>query len=138
MNNARNKRDDLIYYEFCYKVVGILYEVYNQLGYGYDEKTYQKAVAKLLEKTEFKYLEQLYSPVVFEGGIIGKIFFDFLIENGQEKIVLELKRGDRFSKAHIDQVYKYLVNHKLELGILAYFGPRGIIYKRILNINPRD
>lgn len=58
-------------------------------------------------------------------------FFDFLIE---DKIVLELKKGDRFSKTHIDQVNQYLVSKNLKLGILAYFAPNKVHYKRIVNL----
>jgi GxxExxY protein len=78
-----------------------------------------------------KFIEQLYAPVVFNGIVVNRNFFDFLIE---DIIVLEIKGGDHFSTAHIKQVYEYLVVKKLKLGILAYFAPRGIHYKRIVNL----
>ena len=59
------------------------------------------------------------------------IGIDFIIE---DKIVLELKKGNRFVKAHIDQVYEYLVSNNLKLGILSYFAPRNLHYKRIVNL----
>lgn len=130
--DTKKIREDLVYYDECYKIIGIVMSVYNQLGYGFEEKTYQKAIAIALEKSGFKFKEQLYAPVVFEGKVIDKNFFDFLIEN---IIVLEIKRGDHFSTAHIKQVYEYLVAKKLKLGILAYFAPRGIHYKRIVNVD---
>ncbi|MBL8030554.1 MAG: GxxExxY protein [Candidatus Doudnabacteria bacterium] len=52
----------------------------------------------------------------------------------EDKIVLELKKGDRFSKTHIDQVNQYLVSKNLKLGILAYFAPNKVHYKRIVNL----
>lgn len=60
--------------------------------------------------------------------------FDFFIEGDGGNVVLEIKKGDHFSKSHIDQVYQYLVSKDLKLGILAYFAPRGVHYKRIVNI----
>lgn len=128
----KNIREDLVYYNECYKIVGILLSVYNQLGYGYDEKTYQKAIAIALRKAGYKFTEQLYVPVIFEGKVIDKNYFDFLIE---DIIVLEIKRGDHFSTAHIKQVYEYLVAKNLKLGILAYFAPHGVHYKRIVNLS---
>ncbi|MFA5991569.1 MAG: GxxExxY protein [Candidatus Doudnabacteria bacterium] len=128
----KRKREDLVYYDECYRIIGVVMDVYNQLGYGYEEKTYQKAVAMALKTAGFKFTEQLYAPVVFEGRVIDKNFFDFLIEN---IIVLEIKRGDHFSTAHIKQVNEYLAVKKLKLGILVYFAPRGIHYKRIVNLN---
>jgi GxxExxY protein len=125
------KRDDLVYHDECYKIVGIIMGVYNQLGYGYEEKTYQKALAIAFRSSGIKFIEQLYAPVLFNGIVVDRNFFDFLIE---DIIVLEIKRGDHFSTAHIKQVYEYLMVKKLKLGILAYFAPRGIHYKRTVNL----
>jgi GxxExxY protein len=102
------------------------------LGYGLSEKTYQKAVALAFSEKKIGFVEQLYAPVVFKEKIVAKNFFDFLIE---DVLVLELKRGDKFSKAHIEQVFNYLKTKKLKLGILAYFGPSRLHFKRIVNIN---
>ena len=122
---------ELIYSEISYKIIGVLFEVYNQLGHGHPESTYQKAVAVGLKKSNFTFSEQLYVPVSFKGEKVGKNFLDFLIDG---KIVLEIKRGDYFVKSHIDQVYQYLVSKDLKLGILAYFAPRTVHLKRIVNI----
>ena len=75
------KREDLVYYNECYEIVGILMNVQNHLGHGFDEKIYQKAVAEALSKAGYKFVEQLYAPILFEGKVIGKNFFDFLIED---------------------------------------------------------
>lgn len=126
------KRKDLIYPELSYKIVGILYEVYNELGGGYREKYYQKALSLTLNKSDLVFKEQVYSPLLFKGSIIGKQYLDFLIEN---KVVLEIKAGEIFNRNNIEQVYSYLVANKLKLGILANFTKTGLRFKRILNIN---
>ena len=125
------KRKDLVFPELSYRIIGILYDVYNELGYGFDEKTYQKAVAIAFKKNKIKFDEQVYAPVEYEGQRVASNYFDFLVEG---KIVVEIKKGDRFAKSHIDQVYKYLKSGNLKLGILIYFAPRKLHYKRILNI----
>ena len=131
MTELKVHRQDLVYPELCFQIVGILFEVYNELVYGHSEKIYQKAVAIALKKAGLKFSEQKYYPLMFKDEKIGSGFFDFIIE---EKIVLELKKGDRFVKAHIDQVYEYLVSNNMKLGILAYFAQRNVHYKRIVNI----
>jgi hypothetical protein len=35
--------DKVLYKELSYKIVRILFDVYNDLGYGYQEKYYEKA-----------------------------------------------------------------------------------------------
>ena len=39
---------ELVHKELSYKLIGLLYKVYNQLGGGYQEKYYQKAVKREL------------------------------------------------------------------------------------------
>jgi GxxExxY protein len=131
MENKTKIDHRYIYSELSYKIIGALFEVYNTLGHGHPEKTYQRAVAVALKKAGLKFVEQLYVPVVFGGKVVGKNYFDFLIE---DKIVLEIKRGDYFVKAHIEQVYQYLISKNLKLGILAYFAPRTVHIKRVVNL----
>jgi GxxExxY protein len=125
-------KSDLLYPELSYKIMGVLFEVYNELGHGLSEQTYQKAVSVGFKNLSMKFQEQVYAPISFQGQKIASHYFDFLVE---ELIVLEIKKGDRFAKAHITQVYEYLRNKKLKLGILAYFAPKKVHYKRIVNLD---
>lgn len=126
------KRKDLLYPELSYKIIGILYEVYNDLGYGYQEKYYEKAVEIFFKNKNINYKRQLYIPLKFRNQKIGNYFLDFLVE---DKIVLELKKGDKFSKSNIDQVYEYLKVNDLKLGIIAQFSSTNLKFKRIINEN---
>ncbi len=129
---VKNIRTDLLYPELSYKIVGALFEVFNKLGPGYLEKYYQRAIAVSLKEVGLKFKEQLYAPLIFKEVKIGKCFFDFLVE---DKIVLELKTGDRFSKKDIEQIHSYLKINKLQLGLLINFTSQGVRFKRILNKN---
>jgi GxxExxY protein len=125
-------RKDLVYPELSYQIVGILFEVYNQLGAGYHEKYYQRAIATELKRCNLSFKEQVFIPLHFKNEIIGRQYLDFLIEG---KIVLEIKKGDRFSKRNIDQILEYLKVTGLKLGILANFGSKDLKFKRIVNLN---
>lgn len=130
-NAHKLRRGDLLFPELSYRIVGILFSVFNELGYGYRERFYQRAIAQELNNTGLLYKEQLRHPVFFNGKKIGVHIFDFLIEN---KIVLELKQGDYFSKNDIAQAHSYLKGSNLQLAILARFTRRGLKFKRIVNI----
>jgi hypothetical protein len=39
------KRKDLVYPELSYQIIGNLFEVFKQLGGGYQERYYQRAIA---------------------------------------------------------------------------------------------
>jgi GxxExxY protein len=124
-------RKDLLYPELSFQIIGILFDVYNTIRYGFLEKVYQKAIAQALKISGLKYKEQVYAPIVYQDRRVDVNYFDFLID---DKVVLEIKKGDRFAKTHIDQLFQYLVSQKLKLGILAYFSPHKIHFKRIVNL----
>ena len=75
----------MVYPDLSYKVVGILFDVYNELGFGFSESHYQKAISLALIEKNIKFKEQVYNPVYFKEQIVGKYFLDFLIE---DKIIL--------------------------------------------------
>ena len=131
MGTRKVIKEDLLYPEFSYQIIGILFEVYNTLGYGYQEKYYQKAIAALLKTSKIDFKEQVLVEIKIGGRIIAKGFADFIID---EKVILEIKKGDSFRKNNIDQVYSYLKMTGLQLGILANFTSKGLLYKRIVNI----
>lgn len=132
IENRLLRRGDLVYPELSFQIIGVLFDVYNELGNGFDEKIYQRATAEGLRQQRLNFQEQVYVPLIYKGKNVGRNYFDFLIDN---VIVLEIKKGDRFSKTHIDQVLQYLKTKNLKLGILAYFAPRKLHYKRIVSID---
>lgn len=121
----------VVYKELSYKIVGILFEVYNELGYGFKEKYYEKAVVKCLAGNKIKFKQQAPFNLLFKGEPIGKFFLDFIVE---DKIVLELKKGNHFSKRNLQQVKEYLKITKTKLAILANFTESGVKFLRILNL----
>ncbi len=129
--NEKLRRDDLVHPELSYKIIGCAYEVYNELGFGHQEKLYQKALAIAFKKEKILFKEQVYSPLKFQDEVVGRMYFDFLVE---EKIIVELKKSQFYSKANIDQVVEYLKTSKLQLALLINFTPNGVNYKRLLNI----
>lgn len=128
---TKQTSDKVIYPELSYKLIGIMFDVYNELGGGLKEKIYENAAKEAFKKENIGFKQQLYIPVMYKEKNVGKYFLDFLVE---EQIVLELKVGDRFRKTNIDQIYQYLKSTGLKLGILVNFDSKEVKYKRILNI----
>ena len=124
-------KKNIIYPELSYKIVGILFEVCNELGGGYQEKYYQKALELAFENAKINYVSQCPYIIRFKEKIIGRYYMDFVLEN---KIVLEIKRGNYFSKSNIKQILGYLKSTKYKLGFLANFTDNGLKFKRIPNL----
>jgi len=125
------KRNDLLYPILSYQIIGILFEIFRQFGSGYQERYYQKIIAVEFNHCGLKFKKEIPAIIKYKGTKIGKYFFDFLIEN---KIILEIKKNNIFSRKHIKQVYAYLKVANLKLGIIANFTKEGIKFKRIVNI----
>jgi len=125
------QKQDLLYPELSYLIVGCAFDVYNSLGSGHHEKYYQRALIEAFTEKDVTFKTEISFPLRYKQKIIGKNRFDFLIDN---KIVVELKKGNAFSKTHIDQVLEYLRTQHLKLGILINFGSQGVVYKRIINL----
>ena len=124
------KRDDLLYPDLSYKIIGILFDVYNKLGPKYQERYYYQAIEAALKSINLSYQAQKRIKIKFnDQEILGII--DFVVDN---KIILEIKKGERFLKSNIDQIYSYLRLTNLKLGILVNFTSRGIQFKRVVNI----
>ena len=126
------RRSDIIYPDLSYQIVGSAFDVYNEVGEGHGEKYYERALAVAFSEKRLNFEEQAYFPLRYGGKVVGKRFLDFVVER---KIVVELKKGDRFSKTHIDQVLEYLALNNFKLAILINFGKEGVIFKRIVNFS---
>lgn len=128
--NKMVQKEDLIYAELSYKLVGLAYNVFNELGHGHLEKVYQKAYAKELKNSNILFKEQAPYQVIYKKEVIGNNYLDFLIE---DKLIIELKRNDFYAKKYIDQVSNYIKVSDLKLALLINFTSNGVRIKRIVN-----
>lgn len=127
----RRTNKNLIYAKECYQIMGLIFEVFNECGYGHKEKIYQKAVAEKFRKNNINFKEQAKAKLKLGEKDLGIYFLDFIVSG---KIVIELKQRNFFSTKDIKQLYSYLKATGLKLGILVHFMQKGIQYKRIVNL----
>ena len=120
----------IIYPELSYKIVGSAFEVFNGLGYGLNEKYYQRAFEKALEQRRIPFKKEQQIKLYYGGQPIGSYFLDFVIEN---KIIVELKVRPKLGYVNVRQVMSYLKTAGYKLAILIYFTREGIKYRRIIN-----
>ena len=122
--------DKIIYKEESYIILGCCFDIFNEIGPGHRENTYQSALKEKFTSKNINFKEQVYMPVQIDGKTIAKNYFDFLV---YDKIVIEIKKGDGFFRRDIEQLYSYLSVSKLKLGILVNFTSTGVKHKRVLN-----
>ena len=115
------------------RIIGIFFDVYNELGYGFLESVYERTMLVALQNAGLKAERQVAVPVWFRGMQIGDFQADLLLEN---TIFLELKAARTLDKAHEAQLLNYLKATEIELGLLFNFGHRPE-FRRLLFDNPR-
>ena len=105
--------------ELTYKVRGAVYEVYNILGPGLLESTYEAALAYEFDKLGLEYKTQVPINVLYKGKDLGLGYrMDMLIE---DMLVLELKSVDILNDIHKKQLHTYLKLSNKPLGLLINF-----------------
>jgi len=120
-----------MYADESYRMMEIVFDVFNKLGYGHKESLYQKALAEGFSKNNIDFKEQLRCKLQYRGKDVGLYILDFLVF---DKIVLEIKQKNFISRKDISQLYQYLKATDLKLGIIVTFTPDQVRYKRIVNI----
>ena len=126
------KRENILYPELSYSIVGCAFEIFNQLGPGHAEKIYHNALALSFKDKGLPYKDQISFAVMFKDKVVGKNILDFLVD---ERIIVEIKKDVRYSKIHLEQVLNYLKVTSLKLALLITFTNNGVTFKRIINIS---
>ena len=101
------------------KIIGVFYEVYNELGHGFLESVYESAFEIALTSKGLTVRRQIEVPVWFRGHKIGDFTADMLVE---KSVLLELKGGRALDAAHEAQLLNYLRATEIEVGMLFSFG----------------
>jgi GxxExxY protein len=105
--------------ELTQRIIGVFYEVYNELGHGFLESVYEKAFEVALTSAGLSVLRQIEVPVWFRGQKVGDFSADMLVERS---VLLELKAGRALDAAHEAQLLNYLRATEIEVGMLFSFG----------------
>ena len=100
-------------------IIGVFYEVYNELGHGFLESVYEKAFEIALMSRGLNVLRQIEVPVSFRGHNVGDFTADMLVE---KCVLLELKATRTLDSAHEAQLLNYLRATQIEVGLLFNFG----------------
>jgi GxxExxY protein len=119
--------------ELTDKIIGVFYDVYNELGHGFLESTYAEAMVVALSNIGLAAAREVPVPVWFRGKKIGQYFADLVVNN---IVLLELKAARGLDSAHEAQLLHYLRATNIEVGLLLNFGNRPQ-FRRLLFDNER-
>ena len=112
---------DFKYALLTQKIIGVFYDVYNELGTGFLESVYQKSLALALQSAGLNVHSRVDIPVWFRGHKVGHFEGDLLVESC---VLLELKAARALDSSHQAQLLNYLRATGIEVGLLLNFGPK--------------
>jgi len=111
-------------------IIGVFYDVNNELGFGFLESVYQKAMNLALIEKGLRVESEVATSVFFRGQKVGDFRADLLVN---QIVLLELKTVDRIVRAHEAQVLNYLRSTELELALILNFGPQPQVRRLLLD-----
>jgi GxxExxY protein len=114
-------------------IIGVFYDVYNELGFGFLESVYRNALRLALIAKGLKVEEEVRTPVFFRGSNVGDFKADLVVN---QIILIELKTAENLVRGHEAQVLNYLRATSLEIGLLFNFGPKPQV-RRLVYDNER-
>jgi GxxExxY protein len=120
----------MLYEDITKKIIEACFEVSNELGVGFFEEVYEKALIIALRDKGLHAERQVEINVNFRGEKVGTFFADVVVEG---KIILELKAVSTFINAHTAQLLNYLKASEIEVGLLINFGNSKVEHRRYDN-----
>jgi GxxExxY protein len=106
--------------ELTERLIGIFFNIYNELGHGFLECVYEQAFSVVLAENGIFFERQIAIPVWFHRIQIGEFRADLMVER---KVLFELKTGRDMDSAWEKQLLNYLRATDVEVGLLFNFGP---------------
>jgi GxxExxY protein len=101
------------------RVIGVFFDVYNELGCGFLESVYREAMRLALTQAGLSVKTEVPVPVSFRGVVVG-IFRADLIVN--DCLLVELKATEQIVRQHESQTMHYLRATSIEVALLMNFG----------------
>lgn len=120
----------IIHKDLCYTMYGCFYKIYNTLGPGYRESTYEKALLKELFKAGVKSETDKEIPVVFDNIALDTHKIKLIVD---EKIIVYVKAYSDLDSHWKARLKSELRAAHLKLGLLVNFGTHPLVIERVLN-----
>ena len=106
---------------------GCAFEVIKELGAGFLESVYEKALLLALNQKGLSAVSQQPLSVLFRGENVGEFFADIVVD---QKVLVELKAVKSLVPEHQAQFINYLNASGIEVGLLINFGSTKLEVKR--------
>ncbi|MES1215069.1 MAG: GxxExxY protein [Bacteroidota bacterium] len=112
------------------KIIGCAMEVHRQLGPGFQEYIYHRALEKEFKLQQISFESEFEIKIFYKGDQIGLRKVDLMVE---KIIPVEIKAITELTDTNLAQSKNYLEAGGIEIGLLINFGSSSLQFKRLFN-----
>ena len=105
-------------------------EVHRQLGAGFQEYIYHRALEKEFLLQHVSFISEYDIKIYYKGDQIGLRRVDFLVE---KLVPVKIKALTQLTDTNLAQAKNYLEAGGIDIGLLLNFGSTSLQFKRLLN-----
>ena len=126
--DVQDEGDDMMLYEDSTRaILRCAFDVSNELGAGFLESVYEKAMVVALSDVGIRVQAQAPIEVNFRGRPVGDFYADLLVDG---RVIVELKALPNLSPQNEAQIINYLKATGIQVGLLINFGTPKLQYRR--------
>ena len=122
----------MIHEELSHRIIGCAMKVHNQLGNGFQELIYQRALAIEFKSQRIGFAREQEIPIYYQEIKVGIRRVDFLVEG---VFLLEIKAIINLEEVHLAQTINYCHAFNMPTALLINFGSTKLQFKRVFNLN---
>jgi GxxExxY protein len=119
----------LLHREITEKIIGAAFEVHRELGYGFLERVYQRAMQVELLRAGVSAEIEKRIQVKYKGVVVGDYDADLIVDGC---VAVELKVTPQYDKRDEAQLLNELKATGIKVGLLINFGRAKVEYKRLV------
>lgn len=120
---------ELLHKNITGQIIGAAFEVYQNLGYGFLEKVYQRAMKVELELRGLRAETETKIKVHYKGINVGDYQADIFV---QDMVIVELKVAEKYNTLDEAQLLNELKATGIRVGLLINFGRHKVEFKRFV------
>lgn len=129
INHEYTKSRKYDFEELSNKIIKSAIQLHKELGPGFLESVYQKALPLQLVRDGIAVETQKEIKIYYAGQEVGVHILDIVADN---EIIVELKTVKEFGDHHVAQVISYLKATGLKIGLLLNFAKATLDIKRVV------
>jgi GxxExxY protein len=119
----------LLHREITERIIGAAFEVHRELGYGFLERVYQRALQVELLRAGVSAEMEKRIQVKYKGVVVGEYDADLIVDGC---VAVELKVTPQYDKRDEAQLLNQLKATGIKVGLLINFGRAKVEYKRLV------